>query len=66
MIAKISLIMEDYQGDIVLSGNVDIDETYYSLIHSKPKEINGKKLKRISNNKYYIATACDNHQLFGK
>lgn len=63
-LAKVFLILEDYQDDIILSGNVEIDETYYSLIHSKLKEINGKKLRGISNNKYCIAIACDNHQLY--
>ncbi len=59
---KLFLVLEGYQDDIVLYGNVQIDETFYSEIK---KEIilkeNGKKPRGISRNKYIIGIAVDNH-----
>ena len=54
------LILRDYQNDIVLSGKVWLDETYYSVMM---KDIvlnsNGKKPRGLSKNKICIGVATD-------
>ncbi len=64
---KLFLALEGYQDDIVLHGNVQIDETFYTVI---TKEIilkeNGKKPRGISKNKYIIGIGLDDqgHRYF--
>ena len=64
---KLFLALESYQDDIVLRGNVQIDETFYTVI---TKEIilkeNGKKPRGISKNKYIIGIGIDDqdHRYF--
>lgn len=57
---KLFLILRDYQNDIVLSGKVWLDETYYSVMM---KDIvlnsNGKKPRGLSKNKICIGVATD-------
>ncbi len=59
---KLFLALEGYQDDIVLCGNVQIDETFYTEIN---KDIilkdNGKKPRGISRNKYIIGIGIDDH-----
>ena len=63
-LAKVFLLLEDYQDGIILSDEVEIDETYYSVISSQIATIDGVKLRGISNNKYCIAIGCDKNQLY--
>ena len=58
---KLFLLLEDYQDDIVLKGKVQIDETFYSVIHKDLVLKDGKKLRGISKNKYIIGIGIDNH-----
>ena len=56
---KVFSVLEDIQDDVVLNGNVWIDETFLSVPKSKIKKRNGKKLRGISRNKIAIACAKD-------
>ncbi len=57
---KLMLILEDYQKDIVLSGDIYLDETYYSVIKEDIQLTeDGKKKRGISRNKICVATAYD-------
>ncbi len=45
------IALEDYQQDILLKGNVHIDETYYRVVQSKlEKKANGKEYADLSRN----------------
>lgn len=59
-LAKLYLVLENYQDDIILKGDVQIDETYYSVIKKdiKLKE-DGKKFRGLSRNKICIGIGCD-------
>ena len=56
---KLFLLLEDYQNDIVLSGNVYIDETYFPVTSSKKVTKDGKQLRGLSRNQYCIAIGYD-------
>jgi transposase-like protein len=57
---KLFLLLEDYQKDIVLSGTIYLDETYYSVVQSDLTYTkDGNKKRGISQNKICIATAYD-------
>ena len=56
---KLFLATKDIQNDVVLSGNVYLDETYISVISSKVEKKDGKKLRGLSSNQCCIATAFD-------
>ena len=58
-LAKVFLLLKDYQKNIVLKEEVQIDETYYSLINKEIVKKNNKKLRGLSKNKYCIGIACD-------
>lgn len=62
---KLFLVIEDIQKDVVLSGTVYIDETYYSVKESdKEKRPDGKEYRGLSKNKLCIATACDGTHIY--
>ena len=52
-------VLEGIQDDVILSGDVWMDETFLSVLKSKVKKRNGKKLRGISRNKIAIACAKD-------
>lgn len=54
---KVFEVLKDIQKDVVLSGRIYIDETYFSKKKSKEITKNGKKLRGISTNKIGMATA---------
>ena len=57
---KTFLVLREYQKNIILSGNVFIDETYYKVIKSDIiKKQNGKQFKGISYNQYCIGLGYD-------
>lgn len=58
-LAKIFMLLSDYQEDIILSEYVMIDETYYSVIKSDIITKDKKKLRGLSKNKYCIGIGCD-------
>ncbi|MBR2835394.1 MAG: IS1595 family transposase [Coriobacteriales bacterium] len=61
---KIFLVLKDIQTHVVLSGEVQIDETYYPVPQKDERLTpNGKKLRGLSRNKLCIAIGCDtNHR----
>ena len=63
-LAKVFLLLKEYQENTILDGDVQIDETYYSVIKKEIKFKDGKKLRGISNNKYCIAVGCDKNQVY--
>lgn len=62
--AKVFLVLQEYQNDITLDGNVYIDETYHSVVASEVVYKDGKKLRGISRNKICIATGTDGNKSF--
>jgi len=63
---KVFLTLQGSQDDIVLSGDVWLDETYYSVISTDTvRHEDGKKLRGISRNQLCIGVATDKkHTLF--
>lgn len=55
-------IIKDYQKDIVLSGNVYIDETYIRDISSSLNKKDNKLLRGLSKNEFCIITAAINKE----
>lgn len=65
-LAKIFMLLSDYQEDIILSDCIMIDETYYSVIKSDIITKDMKKLRGLSKNKYCIGIGCDEQYLYCK
>ncbi|MBF1078283.1 MAG: IS1 family transposase [Solobacterium sp.] len=65
-LAKIFMLLSDYQEDIILNDCVMIDETYYSVIKSDIITKDKKKLRGLSKNKYCIGIGCDEQYLYCK
>lgn len=59
---KVFEVLKDIQDDVVLEGEVYIDETYFSKSKRKLVTKDGKKLRGISRNKIGIGVACDKDQ----
>ena len=60
--AKLFKILDNYQENIVLFGNVQIDETYWDLGKKHRQLIDGKQYRGISRNKMCIAIGTDGTQ----
>lgn len=59
---KVFLILKHYQDDIILEGNIYLDETFFSQIESKKKlRPDGKEYRGISRNKFAVACAYDDN-----
>lgn len=56
---KVFLVLDHWQDTIKLSGDVYIDEMFYSVIKSDIKFKDGRKLRGISKNKYCIGIGYD-------
>lgn len=57
---KLFLTLEDYQQDIILSGSVWLDETYYPVINSQiDRKDDGSKYRGLSHNQICIGAATD-------
>ena len=53
-------VLKHYQDDIILSGEITLDETFFSVIESKrQKKEDGKEYRGISRNKLCVAAARD-------
>jgi transposase-like protein len=52
---KLFLLLEDYQNDTVLQGNVYIDETYFPVMKTNKILKDGKELRGLSRNQYCIS-----------
>ena len=60
---KLFLILENSQNDVVLSGTVWLDESYYSLmLRDRIRDENGKLLRGLSRNQICIGVATDKKQ----
>lgn len=61
-IKKVFLVLRGYQNDIVLSGNVYIDETYWSVICSDVQlKQDGTEYRGVSRNQICIGIGCDSN-----
>ena len=56
---KVFLVLINWQENIILKGNVYIDEMFYSVIKSDIQEKDGKKLRGLSRNQYCIGIGYD-------
>ena len=56
---KVFLVLKNWQDNIILKDKVYIDEMFYSVVKSKIKTKNGKKLRGLSNNQYCIGIGYD-------
>ena len=63
---KVFLVLQHWQDDIVLKGNVYIDEMFYSVIKSDIKTKDGKKLRGISKNQCCIGIGYDKNTIYAK
>lgn len=63
---KLFYIIEDIQDDIVLEGNVYIDETFYPVIESNKIVKDGKKLRGLSKNQICIGIAYDGRYVYAR
>lgn len=60
---KLFMILENSQNNVVLSGTVWLDETYYSLmLRDRIRDENGKLLRGLSRNQICIGVATDKKQ----
>ena len=59
---KVFSILKDIQNDVILEGNIYLDEMFFPVIKKDVvKKDSGKKLRGISRNKIAVATAFDDH-----
>ena len=60
---KLFLLLGEYQSNIVLEGDVFIDETFYSVLTNDIVKKDGKRLRGLSQNQYCIGIGCDNKRV---
>ncbi len=54
------LVLREYQGTLVLSGEIELDETFYKVRNSDIKRRDdGKEYRGLSRNQICIGIACD-------
>lgn len=58
---KVFAVLKNYQNNIILEGNVYLDEMYFPVVPGKEILKSGKKLRGISKNKIGVVTAIDDH-----
>lgn len=63
---KIFTLLEDYTNEIVLTGNVQIDETYFPVMKQDKTTIDGKKLRGLSKDQFCIAVGYDGKYIYAK
>lgn len=63
-ISKLFLLLEDYQSDIILDGDVYIDETYYKVRKGDIRRNGDKEYRGLSRNQICIAVGCDRHKVY--
>lgn len=60
-LTKVFAVLDGIQDDVILEGNIYLDETFFSVIKSKTVTKDGKQLRGISRNKICVAAAIDDH-----
>lgn len=65
-IYKLFLILNEYQKDIILQGNVYIDETYYSIAAKDRLTKDGKEYRGLSVNQICIGIGYDGTNVYAK
>jgi len=60
-LGKTFAVLEGVQDGIMLSGDVQIDETYYPVPGAEIVSVDGKRLRGLSRNKICIGVGCDNN-----
>lgn len=61
---KLFLVLEDYDKDVVLSGKVWFDETYYAVRSDEvERKEDGSKPRGVSKNQICIGVACTKNQI---
>lgn len=68
-IKKLFFVVKDYQNDIVLKGDVYIDEAFYKFVKSeiKYKDVEQNiEYRGLSKNQIYIGVAKDENKIFAK
>lgn len=60
-LAKVFMVLEGIQDGVVLSGNVQIDETYYPISLKDAARKDGKLLRGLSRNQMCIGVGCDSN-----
>jgi transposase-like protein len=61
---KVFLVLRKYQDTLVLSGELQLDETYYKVRNEDiESRDDGKQYRGISRNQICIGIACDKHQV---
>lgn len=63
---KTFLVLENWQNDILLSGNVYIDEMFYKVIKRDVETKHGKQLRGLSHNQYCIGIGYDGKNIIAK
>lgn len=63
-IDKLAVLLRNYQENIVLKQDIQIDEAYYKSIKSDIKKIDGKEKRGLSTNQICIGIGCDKHQIY--
>lgn len=63
---KVFLLLREYQKDIVLKGNVYIDEFFYKVSKSDIKTKDGKQLRGLSQNQHCIGIGYDGTNIIAK
>lgn len=64
---KVFLVVSGTQDDTVLSGNVQLDESYYSVRASDiERKADGLRFRGTSRNQYCIGVACDEEKVYFK
>lgn len=56
---KVFIILQNWQDDIILKGNIFLDEMFYSVIKSDIETKDGKKLRGLSHNQHCIGVGYD-------
>ena len=63
---KIFLVLENWQDTTILSGNIFIDEMFYSVVKKDIVTKNGKRLRGLSKNQYCIGVGYDGNKIYAK
>lgn len=62
---KIFIVLKDYQNSIILSREVFLDETFYSVEKKDLIMVDGKKKRGLSKNQICVGMATDRRQTYG-